>query len=163
MESKLTELKDPFIYFIRATYIPFANMTRTSFDFDPGVGTAAIYVNDSEQGERHSVALLEPPTMLKFVMCQESCLHYHYPFIQVSLSVLYKTGTLLMSGSSKSITSGFPLFHLIASLFERLWSKMLWGCGWGRLTSLYRRTLARWCLSIRIYMRPKLFLSQIHW
>jgi uncharacterized protein YukJ len=77
IDSKLTKLEDPLLYFIRATYTPFTNITRISFDFDPGVGIADIYVNKEEQNGKYPVTFDEPPTILKFVACQDPYLHYH--------------------------------------------------------------------------------------
>lgn len=81
----IIERKDPHIYFIKASYTPFTDMKRISFDMNPHNGVMGVYTNDSKKKEEHSVAFYEPPTTLKFVVCHVPHTDDRYQTIQVSL------------------------------------------------------------------------------
>ena len=86
----LTELEDPYIYFTGATYIPFANMKRISFDYAIlGQGIQKIYVNDTKSGERFPVTFPAPTTKIKLLVCsQYRGRTVQYPFIQVRRALM---------------------------------------------------------------------------
>ena len=162
LESKLTWREDPFMYFIRAIYSPFRNMTRISMDHDSRYGIQGIYVNDPKREYKYSATFDEPQTILdvKYMVCRASntslALQYYFPWIQVSLCEGIQIGGLLISYSSKSMTNGLLPSHGLVLSLRKFWSRVLLGYGWARLMDLRHLMLAWSFLSVATAQRKRI-------
>lgn len=147
------------MYFIRAIYSPFRNMTRISMDHDSRYGIQGIYVNDPKRENKYSATFDEPQIILdvKYMVCRASntslALQYYFPWIQVSLCEGIQIGGLLISYSSKSMTNGLLPSHGLVLSLRKYWSRMLLGYGWARLMGLRHLMLAWSFHSVAITQR----------
>ena len=87
VESGLIRLHDPFAYFTRATYLPFASMKNIRLVLDPGrYGISEINMNVPDSARGVTIQFPRPPDAIKFTVCGITVAHRHtfrYPFIQV--------------------------------------------------------------------------------
>lgn len=59
--------------------------------------------------------------------------------------------------NSKLTVNGCPSFHLLMSLLERSWLRMLRDCGSENLLNSYQRALEWWFLRLQTYAMPRLY------
>ncbi|KAK2793050.1 hypothetical protein FQN52_002198 [Onygenales sp. PD_12] len=82
LTTKLTMAKDPFIYFTKATYIPFTKMEKIVLNVDYcRLGIVDISLNGTEGFEKRVIRFPTPPRHVKFQVCA-SKFGFRYPFLQ---------------------------------------------------------------------------------